>query len=109
MGSTFLIRTKGNHEAVLCRNPCLVCLQLNCGSPLGDSVSSADCDCDYHPGGCIISTPAPVGFKCVCVYKGFWTCGGYAEGCSHDDTCEENCYSKECCIEGGGDCGGYTK
>jgi hypothetical protein len=28
-----------------------------------------DCDCAYHPGGCVISTAPPEGWKCYCQYK----------------------------------------
>ena len=31
--------------------------------------SNEDCDCDYHPGGCIISAAPPEGWKCHCQYK----------------------------------------
>ena len=27
--------------------------------------------------------------------------------CDHDETCPGDCYSRECCQHGGGDCGGY--
>merc|ERR1712117_454434 len=69
------------------------------------------CDCDYHPGGCIISVSPPEGFKCRCVYKGAWTCGGYAVGCDPDemDYCNGKCYGQKCCKLGGGDCQGYAK
>jgi len=74
---------------------------------------AADCDCDYYPGGCIISEPAPSEFKCVCQYMGFWTCNGYAVGCTQTEIsngyCPGDCYSVNCCNYGGGDCGGYFK
>merc|ERR1712168_860766 len=69
------------------------------------------CDCDYHSGGCTISKSAQPGFKCRCVYKGFWTCSGHEIGCdNHEasmDHCIGNCYNPACCYSGGGDCGGY--
>ena len=49
----------------------------------------------------------PEGWKCDCIYKGAWTCSGVAMQCDHDETCPGDCYSRECCQHGGGDCGGY--
>eukprot|EP00092_Neocalanus_flemingeri_P024842 GFUD01026938.1.p1 GENE.GFUD01026938.1~~GFUD01026938.1.p1 ORF type:complete len:218 (-),score=13.93 GFUD01026938.1:51-704(-) len=65
------------------------------------------CDCDYHNGGCTISIAARLGWKCVCNYKGAWTCGGYAVQCDEGETCPANCSDSQCCHRGGGDCGGY--
>jgi len=74
---------------------------------------ATDCDCDYYPGGCIISEAPPSGFKCRCLYMGFWTCTGQAIGCDaqekNDGYCPGDCYSIDCCNYGGGDCGGYFK
>lgn len=75
-----------------------------------DVISSiADCDCDYHPGGCTISSPAPVGLACHCVYKGFWTCGGTLSHCSDPESnyCKRPDYTVHSCVQGGGDCNGY--
>ena len=41
------------------------------------------------------------------MYKGAWTCRGYPIQCDHDEECPGDCYSHECCQQGGGDCGGY--
>merc|ERR1712113_961706 len=53
------------------------------------------CDCDYHPGGCTISSPAPAGYVCKCIYQGFWTCSGRDVRCtgleSNKKSCEGNC------------------
>ncbi len=49
---------------------------------LSSTAVATDCDCSYHAGGCSISQPAPKGYKCKCVYKGFWTCSGVAFACS---------------------------
>jgi hypothetical protein len=65
------------------------------------------CDCDYHPGGCTISWPAEVGYKCRCEYRGFWTCRATEIRCNSGEDCPGNCWTKECCEQGGGDCGGY--
>ncbi|EFY96291.1 hypothetical protein X797_008280 [Metarhizium robertsii] len=65
------------------------------------------CDCDYHPGGCTISKAPPAGWKCKCRYKGAWTCDGLQIQCDATESCPVNCFSRACCLEGGGDCGGY--
>ena len=73
-------------------------------------ISSIDkCDCDYHPGGCIISWPAPSGKACKCRYKFLqWTCAGSLVSCdkSHPK-CSKPDESKEACQLGQGDCDGY--
>ncbi|PQK13548.1 hypothetical protein BB8028_0004g04790 [Beauveria bassiana] len=66
------------------------------------------CDCDYHPGGCVISKAPKEGWKCKCRYKGAWTCDGLELQCDKGETCPANCSSHACCLEGGGDCGGYN-
>jgi len=79
------------------------------------AMSSASCDCDYHAGGCTISSPPPVGYLCQCVYKGAWTCAGHNVGCNPGDStgccandASEGVRSSEvCCKDGKGDCGGY--
>jgi len=71
---------------------------------LGKAVT---CDCDYHNGGCIISIPPPEGYACKCVYKGFWSCSGYPFSCDANMRCPANCGTRECCLTGRGDCGGY--
>jgi len=65
------------------------------------------CDCDYHRGGCSISIAPAGGHKCHCVYRGFWACHGKEFQCEADEACPANCRSRSCCINGGGDCGGY--
>jgi hypothetical protein len=66
------------------------------------------CDCDYHPGGCTISWPAPSGQACQCQYKILWTCEGSLVSCdiSHPK-CLNPDRSKEACQLGQGDCDGY--
>lgn len=66
-----------------------------------------DCDCSYHPGGCVIKVAAPVGFKCRCSYKGGWTCGGAAFPCVGNEQCPGNLADYCACNLGGGDCDGY--
>lgn len=69
----------------------------------------AQCDCDYHPGGCTISKPAPAGYACDCSYKGAWTCGGSTVTCLDDQSpyCKAPDKSIDSCVQGGGDCQGY--
>eukprot|EP00092_Neocalanus_flemingeri_P073406 GFUD01090554.1.p1 GENE.GFUD01090554.1~~GFUD01090554.1.p1 ORF type:complete len:103 (-),score=18.69 GFUD01090554.1:141-449(-) len=80
---------------------------VNIEIQLGGLKQIKQCDCDYHPGGCVISVAPPDGWKCFCQYKGAWTCSAYAQQCNTRETCPGECYSKECCERGGGDCGGY--
>lgn len=73
------------------------------------------CDCDYHKGGCLISAAPDVGSLCHCIYRGAWTCRGEDKACPADSQswcCSSGAdvstrKSKDCCIEGGGDCGAY--
>ncbi|XP_053404444.1 dermonecrotic toxin LdSicTox-alphaIB3b-like [Mercenaria mercenaria] len=73
------------------------------------SLAGFDCDCNYHPGGCSISKPAPSGMACYCEYKGGWTCGGSVAQCLNPDSyyCDHPDYSVHSCLLGGGDCEGY--
>ena len=75
----------------------------------GGDCKGYPCDCEYHPGGCKISTIPPSGAGCECVYKGAWTCGGSITRCVNPGSkyCENPDYSKNTCQQGGGDCGGY--
>ena len=68
------------------------------------------CDCDYHSGGCTISRPPPSGKACKCVYKGLWTCGGDVVNCNNaaSEFCTNPDLSPGTCIQGGGDCDGYS-
>lgn len=76
-----------------------------------DAVISTDpkCDCDYHPGGCSISSAAPANLACLCTYKGAWTCGGSVVVCQdpNADACRNPTTSFESCAQGRGDCQGY--
>ncbi len=66
------------------------------------------CDCDYHPGGCTISWPAPSGKACKCKYKGAWTCSGSLVSCdAKNEKCKNPDASFEACKIGKGDCDGY--
>jgi len=76
----------------------------------GGDAAACGCDCDYHPGGCRISFPAPRGKACKCVYESLlWRCKGAPVNCS--DPVSPFCMlpdsSKESCLLGGGDCLGY--
>jgi len=74
----------------------------NCGG------YKVNCDCNYHPGGCKIVTAAPTYYKCVCSYRGFWTCSAKAKTCNKPDKmCRNPDKSKDACVYGGGDCKGY--
>ena len=68
------------------------------------------CDCDYHSGGCKISTVASPGSACHCTYEGAWTCGGYSVHCNDEKShlCLQPDDSFASCELGGGDCGGYN-
>jgi hypothetical protein len=72
---------------------------------------SCNCDCDYHPGGCVISKLAPVGKACKCTYKGGWTCGGSTVACKSATSpyCKRPDTTVNSCKQGGGDCDGYKR
>ena len=83
-------------------------------SATNDAVAGASacgCDCDYHPGGCVISKPAASGSACKCSYKGGWTCGGSVTACrsSSSALCRSPDTSVASCVQGGGDCDGYKQ
>ena len=67
------------------------------------------CDCNYHSGGCTISTAAQPHTACKCKYKGAWTCHGYNTKCL--DTTHAKCKAPDnslaSCVLGGGDCDAY--
>lgn len=79
------------------------------GKPRIGVADSGTCDCiyNYGNGGCTIYEPAPFGWKCVCTYQGFWSCGGWAQQCAFSEVCVGEDYSYCGCQQGGGDCGGY--
>ena len=80
--------------------------------------SEETCECGYEckwghagaigcNGGCKITTSPPKGWHCECVYRGAWTCAGYARLCYElDQICIGNsgCKERRCCS---GDCQGY--
>jgi hypothetical protein len=81
----------------------LLCIIVSCYSAMA-------CECDYHSGGCYISVPAAPGFACRCSFKGFaFICYGSEVGCrdSSSHYCRNPDKTKDSCILGGGDCGGY--
>ena len=70
------------------------------------------CDCNYSKkGGCHISKAPPPGLACKCKYKGGWTCGGSLTSCKSKSAkgCRTPNKSRATCLQGRGDCGGYTK
>ena len=73
-------------------------------------VSYWECDCNYHPGGCIISKMAPPNFACKCSYNILWRCTGETVACvdSGDKWCKKPDASKASCEFGGGECSGYV-
>lgn len=81
-----------------------------CGGGGPPSPPPPPCDCDYHAGGCSISQPAPNGHACKCNYLGAFTCGGEIQPCSNPASpfCQNPDSSVSSCVQGGGDCGGYS-
>ena len=69
------------------------------------------CDCEYHKGGCTLSTPAPRYKTCKCKYKGGWTCGGeLVHACNRTSPyCVNPDLEAHTCVLGNGDCGGYPE
>ena len=47
---------------------------------------------------------------CKCNYRTFWTCGGSVVQCKNSDSryCKQPDKSINSCIQGGGDCDGYS-
>lgn len=74
-----------------------------------EGYKTATCDCDYHRGGCTISKVPPPHTACKCKYKGWWTCGGDITRCRNPTSryCSQPDSSRNTCLLGGGDCGGY--
>ena len=81
------------------------------GNPaVGVATSVPSCDCYHRSGGCYIHTPPGPGTGCHCRNKGFLGCAPDTivpcqdfldYYCIHPDT------SKNTCLQGGGNCGGY--
>ncbi|XP_074660629.1 dermonecrotic toxin LarSicTox-alphaVII1-like [Tubulanus polymorphus] len=69
------------------------------------------CDCDYHWGGCAISRQAPPNMACKCVYRGLWSCRGHLAHCTDPNSpfCKTPSKTIYSCIQGGGDCDGYSR
>ena len=74
-----------------------------------EGYKTAQCDCDYSSGGCKISRVPPPDTACKCKYKGWWTCGGDITRCKSPSNfyCTHPDSSRNTCLVGGGDCGGY--
>lgn len=68
------------------------------------------CDCQYSLGGCTVYDPAPPGYACQCSYDEFWMCSGTITSCRdpHSPSCTSPDLSIFSCLQGKGDCGGYT-
>lgn len=99
-------------EHPLCENPdksILSCVQGggNCGGYYDTDLS---CDCQYSWGGCTVYDPAPAGYACQCSYDEFWMCSGTITSCRdpHSEFCSAPDTSIFSCLQGKGDCGGYT-
>jgi len=86
-------------------------LDGDCVAPSTAGTSFVHCDCDYHPGGCRISSIESIpGCACKCVYETLlWTCHGQDANCKdpNSDACKNPDDTKASCEQGGGDCGGY--
>merc|ERR1711862_976826 len=70
------------------------------------------CDCSYFStGGCRITSPVnQPNTACRCSYMGFWTCTGTPHRCMDPNSkyCKMAGVSYEHCLQGAGDCDGYT-
>ena len=73
-----------------------------------EGYKSASCDCTYEEGGCVISHAPPPNAACHCKNEGF-TCRGGITRCRDPDNtyCTNPDSSKNTCLLGGGNCGGY--
>jgi len=68
------------------------------------------CECTYFKGGCKVTKPAPKNLACRCKYSFLWTCTqATIVLCPDVDhaKCKNPDMSKEACLLGRGDCGGY--
>lgn len=73
--------------------------------------SSDSCDCDHaNSRGCIISEAAPPGKACRCYSTAGLRCDGEVTDCKvpDDKYCKSPDDSIWSCLQGGGDCDGYT-
>lgn len=98
-----------NENSQYCQNPDSSIYSCTEGGGDCDGYGDATCDCDYHPGGCAISKPAPRNTACHCSYKGGWTCGGSVKPCRdfNNPKCKNPDKSIQACFQGNGDCEGY--
>jgi hypothetical protein len=96
-------------DSPFCKQPDTSATSCAQGGGDCDGYKEASCDCDYHPGGCSISTAAPANTACQCKYKGAWTCGGSLVRCQDEKSakCVTPDTSIASCFQGGGDCEGY--
>jgi hypothetical protein len=103
-----VVRCKDPNSAA-CKSPDATIVSCFQGSGDCGGYQAASCDCDYHRGGCTISKAPPAHTACQCKYKGAWTCGGSIVACRDDnaDKCRNPDTSRQSCLLGGGDCGGY--
>ena len=79
----------------------------DCGGYHNKKIS---CDCGYSMGGCSVYDPAPPGYACKCSFDEFWMCSGSITKCRdpHSKFCNKPDKSLFSCLQGKGDCGGYT-
>jgi glycerophosphoryl diester phosphodiesterase len=98
-----------NPNSPYCKNPDTSIESCVQGGGDCEGYENVTCDCDYHPGGCKISKAAVPNTACKCKYKGFWTCGGDIDRCKDfaSPYCKNPDTSRNSCLQGGGDCGGY--
>lgn len=69
------------------------------------------CSCTFRNSGCSISQPAPRGLACKCIKSGLQNCSGIVIKCHDPDNlhCHKPDNSVYSCLQGDGNCQGYTK
>ena len=69
-----------------------------------------DCDCEFRNRGCVIKSSAHAKLACKCELSLNALCSGKVVLCrdSQDPKCLEPDVSLDSCLQGGGNCGGYT-
>ena len=74
------------------------------------STNGYSCDCEHRKSGCVITKAAPKGMACKCEQKLGEKCEGTVVNC-HDTVnaeCQNPDISLYSCLQGSGNCGGYT-
>ncbi|CAL4163046.1 unnamed protein product [Meganyctiphanes norvegica] len=85
----------------------------SCAQGGGDcgAYSEQSCECEYNSKGCWVTKPAPAGLSCKCYYSFGWNCDATVVECKNEDSkyCNKPDTSIYSCIQGGGECDGYTE